>query len=231
MRIIEEIELVEREFVSGVDLMLSLASQEGVSMHQLASWFMRRIKAFDQLQMIDFNRDRRDFRYPEGPYSSEIFNEILNAGRWGNRPDAAENVEMLWEGEGDGYQGGWLSRQLEEFFKENQLEYPRELIRGLQSRAKPSPIQVIEREPGLSLEDPTSATTLDCERSLGTRERTSLLVTIAALAQEANISLVTPSKSAQVIANMTTKLGAPVGKRTIEEHLKKISDAIERQSR
>ncbi|OSZ75917.1 hypothetical protein CAP37_11295 [Hydrogenophaga sp. IBVHS1] len=64
------------------------------------------------------------------------------------------------------------------------------------------------------------------EKPLLTRERDTLLTIIAALAQEANIKISTPSKAAVVIEDLTVRMGAPVSKRAIEEHLKKIPDAL-----
>jgi hypothetical protein len=65
------------------------------------------------------------------------------------------------------------------------------------------------------------------DKPLLTKERRSLLVVIAALAKEAKINLDHPSKAATVIEGLTNSIGAPVAKRTIEEHLKKIPDALD----
>lgn len=69
------------------------------------------------------------------------------------------------------------------------------------------------------------------EKVLATRERTSLLAIIAALASEADIDIKSPSKSAQTIENITQRLGSRVAARTIEEHLKRVPDALERLSK
>jgi hypothetical protein len=61
---------------------------------------------------------------------------------------------------------------------------------------------------------------------LGKRERDTLLTIIAALCKEAGININTPSKAGDLIQSLTDDLGAPVAKRTIEEHLKKIPDAL-----
>jgi hypothetical protein len=69
------------------------------------------------------------------------------------------------------------------------------------------------------------------DKPLSTKERTTLLTIIAALAKEAKIDISKPSKAADLIADMTQRLGSPVGKRTIEEKLKLIDDAVENRAK
>lgn len=64
-------------------------------------------------------------------------------------------------------------------------------------------------------------------RSLGTTERRVLLCIIAALAKEAKLDVSKPGKTAIFIESLTDALGVHVAKRTIEEHLKRIPDALE----
>lgn len=64
------------------------------------------------------------------------------------------------------------------------------------------------------------------EKPLLAKERNTLLTIIAALAKEAKIELKEYGKSAQYISGLTNELGAEVSKRSIEEHLKKIPDAL-----
>ncbi|MES2952197.1 MAG: hypothetical protein V4858_27035 [Pseudomonadota bacterium] len=64
------------------------------------------------------------------------------------------------------------------------------------------------------------------EKPLGTTERNTLLTIIAVLAKEAKISIDPPGKSAGYIAGLTDAFGASVSKRAIEDHLKKIPDAL-----
>ena len=71
---------------------------------------------------------------------------------------------------------------------------------------------------------------LEEEKPLSTKERGTLLTIIAALAREAKIDISKPSKAADLIADMTQRLGAPVAKRTIEEKLKLVDDAVERRA-
>jgi hypothetical protein len=67
------------------------------------------------------------------------------------------------------------------------------------------------------------------ERPIELREKTTLLVIIAALAELARIDLAKPSKAATAIEGQTTLLGARVAARTVENHLKSIPEALERK--
>lgn len=69
------------------------------------------------------------------------------------------------------------------------------------------------------------------ESALGERERTTLLTLIAALCHHAGIDIAKPSAAGTTIEAMTQGLGTRVSARTIEEHLKKIPDAIERRAK
>jgi hypothetical protein len=64
-----------------------------------------------------------------------------------------------------------------------------------------------------------------------TKERDTLLTIIATLAKEANIAIEQYGKSAQYISGLTAEMGAPVSKRTIEEHLKKIPNALDNRKK
>jgi hypothetical protein len=67
------------------------------------------------------------------------------------------------------------------------------------------------------------------ERSPGKRERETLLTIIASLAKAAKVPLddyAKPGKASGYIEGLTDELGAHVSKRAIEEHLKKIPDAL-----
>ncbi len=64
------------------------------------------------------------------------------------------------------------------------------------------------------------------DRPLEKRERDTLLTIIAALAKVAKIKIDSPGKAAGYIEGLTCELGAPVSKRAIEDHLKKIPDAL-----
>jgi len=80
-----------------------------------------------------------------------------------------------------------------------------------------------ERTQGANLSDSK-------EKPLSTRERDTLLTIIAALAKAAKVPLddySKPGKAAGYIEGLTDEFGAHVSKRAIEDHLKKIPDALE----
>lgn len=64
-------------------------------------------------------------------------------------------------------------------------------------------------------------------KPLITRERDTLLTIIAVLANYGKIDIKEHGKSAGFISGLTDEMGAHVSKRTIEEHLKKIPNALE----
>jgi hypothetical protein len=67
-------------------------------------------------------------------------------------------------------------------------------------------------------------------KPIETRERTTLLVIIAALAELPKIDLKKPSSAAVAIETQTASMGARVSARTIEYHLNRIPDALEGRS-
>ena len=69
------------------------------------------------------------------------------------------------------------------------------------------------------------------DRPLMARERATLLTIIAALAKEANIDIAKASKAGDTIEALTVELGARVSARAIEDHLKRIPDALERRGK
>ena len=69
------------------------------------------------------------------------------------------------------------------------------------------------------------------ERPLEMRERATLLAIIAVLAKEAKIDWQKPSKAAELIVSLLDQDGLKLGQRTVEEHLKRIPDALERKSK
>ena len=64
------------------------------------------------------------------------------------------------------------------------------------------------------------------EKPLETRERNTLLAIIAVLCNDAKIDYTKPSKAADYIQSTADKMGISTSKRGIEEHLKKITDAV-----
>jgi hypothetical protein len=65
------------------------------------------------------------------------------------------------------------------------------------------------------------------EKPIERRERTTLLVIIAALAKLAKIDVAKPSSAAATIESQTALMGARVAARTIENHLRRISEALD----
>lgn len=68
-------------------------------------------------------------------------------------------------------------------------------------------------------------------KPLGTTERTTLLTIIAALVQELDLPISNPSKTSSLISDMTARISASVSQRAIEDHLKRIPDALERRAK
>ena len=69
------------------------------------------------------------------------------------------------------------------------------------------------------------------DKALMTRERATLLTIIAALARAADIDILKASKAGDTIEALTVELGARVSARAIEDHLKRIPDALERRGK
>jgi hypothetical protein len=67
------------------------------------------------------------------------------------------------------------------------------------------------------------------DRPLEWKERATLLVIIAALAKLAKVDIDKPSKAAVAIESQIALMGAHMGVRTIEVHLNRIRDALERK--
>lgn len=66
----------------------------------------------------------------------------------------------------------------------------------------------------------------NAEKPLTTRERDSLLTIIAALCNDAGYDYAKHSKTAGLIHGMAVSMGVSIGETTIENHLKKIPDAL-----
>lgn len=64
------------------------------------------------------------------------------------------------------------------------------------------------------------------DKPLGNRERDTLLTIIAALCKDLNYDYTKSSKTADLIQDTADKMGFSIGKRTIDEHLKKIPNAL-----
>lgn len=118
-------------------------------------------------------------------------------------------------------------------FSQNKLSNPRvnqdnyhpagELPSDAVLVVRTSALQELE---ALFLSDPEPA----IERAIERRERTTLLVIIAALAKLAKVDVTKPSSAATAIESQTSLMGARVAARTIENHLKRIPEALENKS-
>lgn len=64
-------------------------------------------------------------------------------------------------------------------------------------------------------------------KELGTKERISLLLIIAAACKEANLDVKAHAKTAVLLKNIAVGMGVQIGETTIENHLKKIPNALE----
>lgn len=69
------------------------------------------------------------------------------------------------------------------------------------------------------------------EDDLSTKERSTLLVMISLLSELADVDIGKPSKAAETILALAEKRGLSIGKRTIEEWLKRVPDAVERRGK
>lgn len=69
------------------------------------------------------------------------------------------------------------------------------------------------------------------ERELATRERNTLLSIIAVLCKEAKLDYSKPAKTAGLIQGIADSMGVSIGETTIENHLKKIPDALGTRTR
>jgi hypothetical protein len=98
------------------------------------------------------------------------------------------------------------------------------------AEALPSDAVLVVRTSALhDLEAHISEPDTPLQRPLGRRERDTLLVIIGALAKLARIDVAKPTKAAGIIEGETTRMGSRVAARTIEDHLKRIPDALERK--
>ena len=219
MRIADEIDYVMREFVACEDVFNALIEEQELELYQIASWMERHEEKIVRVQMIECDLVRRDFRLLDEGWIRDAITNIRLDG------DAYWNSDVSI-----GSRPGWLRTEIKEFFKATKVDFPEAALASPGNRlASPAIPASLSATPFAHSETPGALG--DMEKAIGTRERTTLLTILAALAEEAKISLVTPSKSAELIAGMTERMGSPVAKRTIEEHLKKVTDALERKSR
>lgn len=80
-------------------------------------------------------------------------------------------------------------------------------------------------------EDSSLSRTVDEDRPLGTKERNILLAIIGVLCKSQGIDISKPAKAAGAIKNLTALAGLNIGETTIEQHLKRITEAYEARSK
>ena len=71
-----------------------------------------------------------------------------------------------------------------------------------------------------------STTEVEADKPLLTTERNTLLTIIAVLCKDAGYDVTKHAKTASLILNTASKMGLSIGETTIENHLKKIPDAL-----
>ena len=69
------------------------------------------------------------------------------------------------------------------------------------------------------------------EKPLEQRERTTLLVIIAALAELADVDVKKPAKAGLTIESQTVRMGTEVSSRAIQDHLNRIPEALARRGK
>lgn len=218
MRIAEEIDHVMNEFVSAQDVFNALTAEQGLEPYQIASWMLRNLDALERVTLVECNRSIEDFRMLEKSWISDVLYDLAR----GDDTDWGESET------GRGFVGGWLESDIRRFFQATRVDFPESAI---MKHGAPAGSPDLQHERIPAAVDAAAQRESADERAMGTKERTTLLTIIAALAAESDIQIVSPSKSAEIIAAITERMGAPVAKRTIEEHLKKVPDALERRAR
>jgi hypothetical protein len=116
-----------------------------------------------------------------------------------------------------------------EFFNKKNLKSPRNHPHNYYpAGGLPSDAVFVVRTSALqNLEAHISEPEPGTERPVGRRERSTLLVIIAALAKLARIDVAKASSAAASIESQTALMGTRVAARTIENHLKRIPEALE----
>jgi len=84
---------------------------------------------------------------------------------------------------------------------------------------KPAPVPA-------TVEAAPADTSASDERALATKERNTLLTIIGLLAGEAKVDWQRPTKAAETIVSLADQANVSLGVRTVEEHLKRIPEAM-----
>ena len=107
------------------------------------------------------------------------------------------------------------------------LQADRDALKARIEKAEEWAKAAIAEKKELIAERSKLAAKLESDQPLGTKERNTLLIIIAALCNEAKMDCAKPAKTAALIADTAAKMGLSIGESTIEGHLKKIPDALE----
>jgi len=100
------------------------------------------------------------------------------------------------------------------------------------ARGLPEDTLLVVRTSALrELEARVSKPDQEAEKPLELRERTTLLVIIAALAELAEVDVKKPAKAGLTIESQTVRMGAEVSSRAIQDHLNRIPEALARRGK
>ena len=143
---------------------------------------------------------------------------IVSAARWAAPMDQRELAKQIMVGPPPAEQNEISLTAFADFADEMEWELPDGFPRLPKDRGKDRPTPAIKNPK-------------DGDRPLRTRERTTLLVIVAALAKEAGFDVGETWKSAQRIEKLTLDLGARISAEAISQKLREIPDALERAGR
>jgi hypothetical protein len=132
-----------------------------------------------------------------------------------------------------------LHCQLLSHFSDDAIADPEKPRKSRRDRANyypadglPEDCRLVVRTSALrDLEARLSEPDLLAEKPLEQRERTTLLVIIAALAELAKIDVTKPAKAGATIESQTALLGVEVSSRAIQNHLNRIPEALARRDK
>ena len=146
---------------------------------------MRNIEALDSLPMYKFNRETQDFRLLEVAWAGDVFYSMLNP---------SEEGRVSREDGDDGFTGGWLQSDLRTFFQGTNVEFPKieDIDHHTSVFVGSLPEENAAPEHSLQLANSSHHTEISepvNDELLSTKQKTTLLCMIAALARECHIDL------------------------------------------
>ncbi len=212
-----------------------------------AKSFMIRISETELMQRIK-GLSLGDGRVLELGESVEFLDGVWDLTMLGSeRLDVEHNYQMLTDGPAvdlvflDGpivRREEGVACRLESHFGDNEFFDKKKLKKPLNHPSNyypagglpPDSVLVVRIAALKELEARVSELDKPAEKPIGRRERTTLLVMIAALAKLAKVDVTKPSGAAVTIESQTTLLGARIAARTIENHLKRIPEALDNRT-